>query len=542
MMTTVISPVATVISPVVTVSPAPVNALPSIPLVQPVDLLFTTKSINLYSSSNLKLTLQVKSDGTGSLLLLDTITNLSKDILIPKLKVSDGLNVFELISANTARIIAEGVRAVNAEHVLDTRVVTETIQRQSERDIILSKIVDLVASVDAVNLLYKGVTDSDRLTVTNFASLINSQMSGEIARAIQREDQIALSVNVESVRANLSEANIRSELETLSNRQIADDALVRSSLSVESTRAVAAELVLQTSVTKTNTDLLTEVNRAMSYENLLNSLATCAILKADTEKVRALAAEQVLTDKFLSILSNVDATALNSLAEIVANFSSVDAGHTTRLSNIEKYMKSTFGLESIGPLLLTDMIQLVVSLADSAKYVPDETAPTASPYGWAFNNTLQKQKFNWYMFSQTVDQHDVTFGNLTGLYLRVKMNTITGLQSFPFITVYTKKTATGNAGSWYNSRTTYTIKSSHTVVVGDDVLLYIGNDIPSIFTDSKHSQLEKSFSSNGSPQAVDEILTIAIASDSSAVIGAVDVVIENLVLEIMNVHTNIDFN
>ena len=511
-------------------------------LTQPIDMLFTTKSINLYSSSNLKLTLQVKSDGTGSLLLLDTITNLSKDILIPKLKVSDGLNVFELISANTARIIAEGVRAVNAEHVLDTRVVTETIQRQSERDIILSKIVDLVSSVEAVNLLYKGVTDSDRLTVTNFASLINSQMSGEIARASQREEQLALLINVESTRANLAEANIRSDLETLSNRQIADDALVRSSLSVESTRAVAAELVLQTSVTKTNTDLLTEVNRAMSYENLLNSLATCAILKADTEKVRALAAEQVLTDKFLSILSNVDATALNSLSEIVANFSSVDAGHTTRLSNIEKYMKSTFGLESIGPLLITDMLQLVVSLADSAKYVPDETVPTESPYGWAFNNTLQKQKFNWYMFSQTVDQHDVTFGNLTGLYLRVKMNTITGLQSFPFITVYTKKTATGNAGSWYNSRTTYTIKSSHTVVVGDDVLLYIGNDIPSIFTDSKHSQLEKSFSSNGSPQAVDEILTIAIASDSSAVIGAVDVVIENLVLEIMNVHTNIDFN
>ena len=511
-------------------------------LSQPIDLLYTTKSINLYASSNLKLTLQVKSDGTGSLLLLDTITNLSKDILIPKLKVGDGLTVFELISANTARIIAEGVRAVDAEHVLDTRVVTETNQRRTERDIILSKIADLVASVEAVNLLYKGVTDSDRLAVTNFALLINSQMSGEIARAVQREEQLALSVDVESARANLAEANIRSDLETLSNRQIADDALVQSSVSAESMRAVAAESVLQTSINQVHSDFFSESRRTMMYESFLTALATSADVKADTEKVRALAAEKVLTDKFLSILSNVDATALNSLVEIVANFSSVDAGHTTRLTNIEKYMKSTFGLESIGPLLVTDMMQLVVSLADSAKYVPDETTPTASPYGWAFNNTLQKQKFNWYMFSQTVDQHDVTFGNLTGLYLRVKMNTITGLQSFPFITVYTKKAATGNAGSWYNSRTTYTIKSSHTVVAGDDVLLYIGNDIPSIFTDSKHSQFEKSFSSNGSPQAVDEILTIAIASDSSAAVGAVDLVIENFVLEIMNVHTNIDFN
>jgi hypothetical protein len=502
-------------------------------LAHPIDMLYTTKSINLYSSSNLKLTLQVKSDGTGSLLLLDTVTGLSKDISVPKLKVADGLSVFELISANTARVIAEGVRAVEAEQLLNTQVVEETTVRQSERDIILGKIVDLVTSVDSVNLLYKGVTDIDRLTVTNFALLINSQMSGEIDRATMRENQIAALVEVESSRANLSESNLRASVDSLSNRQIADDALLRSALSVETMRATAAELVLRDNDTLNSASILAETRRAQSYENFLNSLATTAGVKADTEKTRALAAEAVLTTKFLSILSNVDATALNSLSEIVANFSSVDAGHTTRLTNIEKYMKSTFGLESIGPLLLTDMIQLVVSIADSAKYVPDETVPSASPDGWAFNNTLQKQKFNWYMFSQTVDQHDVTFGNLTGLFLRVKMNTITGLQSF---------TITGNAGSWYNSRTTYTIKSDHTVVVGDDVLLYIGTDIPSIFTTSKHSLLEKSFSSNGSPQAADEILCIALGSDSSASIGAVDLVVENLVLEIMNVHTNIDFN
>ena len=62
----------------------------------------------------------------------------------------------------------------------------------------------------------------------------------------------------------------------------------------------------------------------------------------DAEESRATSAEAGLQSQISNVLSNTDATALNSLAEIVAEFQSADstltgavAGHGTRLTSLE---------------------------------------------------------------------------------------------------------------------------------------------------------------------------------------------------------------
>ena len=125
--------------------------------------------------------------------------------------------------------------------------------------------------------------------------------------------------------------------------------------------------------------------------------------------------------------------------------------------------------------------------------------------GWYFKNTTQGQKINWYFYDGVTE--NLTLGNFS-CYAIVTFDSIV---SKPFLAIYTTKTGSGDAGSWYKSRIVAIPIGS--AVVGVKYLMYYGQD-PKVHPELPRLATELSTSTVGTKASNERVYTASLGSDS----------------------------
>lgn len=132
--------------------------------------------------------------------------------------------------------------------------------------------------------------------------------------------------------------------------------------------------------------------------------------------------------------------------------------------------------------------------------------------GWNCVNSTASTKFNLYIFNGA--EETLTLGDLTSIYFKGYINRYTGVQSMPFLQVYTKPTGSGDAGSFYHSRINWVYNADDSIGIGEECIFYGEAEPSSQFTNRKIELTSKTVQGDGAD--TEEILYVVCASDSSA--------------------------
>ena len=235
-----------------------------------------------------------------------------------------------------------------------------------------------------------------------------------------------------------------------------------------------------------------------SYLNLYDSLEK-------KTKHTISASERALV---LPLESEVDGRSMKSLSEQVFALSAVVQSLT-------------------GEIPYTEEKKIAVDSQDAVAIAADGVAPVVNPvdgFGWYFKNTGSPSKINWYFYGQDANNHQ-TLGEVTHLYAVVRLYANVSQQSMPWVAIYTKPQGSGDASGWYHSRRNWVVPSAARAGIspGDTVLLYYGADPVAVQPGLPHVQLELDPSSSNGDDAPDqELLLVALSSDSSAPASGVE--------------------
>jgi hypothetical protein len=303
--------------------------------------------------------------------------------------------------ATSSTLTSEVARATAAEAVNAANIVSETTARTSadaalESDIIglqnqvgtiisgspasLDTLVEIVSAFENADSDLSGVITANggRLTAAenNITALDTDITAEENARGA---GDTALGLRLDSDKTALDTA-----IATETSGRIAGDSDLSAAISAEETDRIAGDASLQSAI-----DALTgSSNDAISSETTARTTAVATETAdriagdsdlqsaIDAEISRATSAESGLQSQISNVLSNTDATALNSLAEIVAEFQNADStltgavsDHGTRLTDLEGRT--------------TDNIPEGIS----NKYYSDDRVKTALSGGLCINDT-----------------------------------------------------------------------------------------------------------------------------------------------------------
>ena len=231
-----------------------------------------------------------------------------------------GVAVAGVQTALDSEVTARGVAVAGVQTALDAEVTAREGAITSLETEIMSLSSDMISRDAAALVEAKGYTDNAISALVDGAPELLNTLK-ELASAIGDDENYFV--------------HIASQIAALS-------AGSTSGLADEIARAQAAEGALGLRIDDVVADILTEKNRAEAAEGNLsddiNAEETRALAAEDglsddiaAEETRAKAAEQALAADITSlntrvdnVLSNVDATALNSLAEIVSAFQAAD--------------------------------------------------------------------------------------------------------------------------------------------------------------------------------------------------------------------------
>ena len=201
-----------------------------------------------------------------------------------------------------------------------------------------------------------------------------------------------------------------------------------------------------------------------------------------------------------------------------------------------------------GDLALSKTVFNVRNVILNAAVVPDESQPMAMPEsvknsvvydGWWFKNkgpgVPAARKINWYLNGPSDNNGIVKYSSMKELGLMLSLPG-TGKLSTPFLTIYTKLKSSGNAGTWYNAKHTYLaygrpeLINSPTTQIQFLFRLSLNDNTPvSKIPGFTNVDLVKDESTSyGTMLGDDEILAIAIGTDSSAAAGRVECVVHRL--------------
>jgi FtsZ-binding cell division protein ZapB len=180
----------------------------------------------------------------------------------------------------------------------------------------------------------------------------------------------------------------------------------------------------------------------------------------------------------------------------------------------------------------TDVLPVVSVYADGEQPSQIPSAIKANPLftgvdGWYYKNSTATKKANWYV------------PNVSSLKVSDIVNltfdaTLFSSASPPFIQFYTQKTATGNAGSWYKARTTYSVEDISKVSTYKDYQFSTlkANDTP-LPGKTQYALTLDTVGTVGTTSPDDLILAIAIGTNSSATQNSVE-----FVLDKVRIHTS----
>jgi len=272
-------------------------------------------------------------------------------------------NLASVSSALAQAIADEVTRSTGIESGIQSALDTEVTARGTAITSLGSDVDGKIASLSgdmvsrdaAVLAEAKGYTDTAISDLIDGAPGILDTLK-ELASAIGGDDNYFVHVAEQIAALSASSGSgLSSEITRATNAEIALGGRVdgvSTDVTTERTRATNAEVALGGRIDGVSTDVTTERTRALSAESGLASditaeetraLAAEAGLDADivAERTRAMAAESGLTSDIASlntrvdnVLSNVDATALNSLAEIVTAFQAADGDINNAITSL----------------------------------------------------------------------------------------------------------------------------------------------------------------------------------------------------------------
>jgi hypothetical protein len=182
--------------------------------------------------------------------------------------------------------------------------------------------------------------------------------------------------------------------------------------------------------------------------------------------------------------------------------------HTTTHSKLDDVAKNT-------SVKHTDQV-LATSMGGMSMY-PDESGPMMDDdgrLGWVFNKSAVSEKINWYFYG--AGNTLTTLQDLKSISCLLSIDTYTNTASKPFLIVYSKATGSGDA-SWYKSRITYQLSDGQIIIPGEEIQAWSGVK-PSKASNRRMVEFN-SVSSVGTALDTEEILTIAIHTDSGSDIG-----------------------
>jgi hypothetical protein len=157
-------------------------------------------------------------------------------------------------------------------------------------------------------------------------------------------------------------------------------------------------------------------------------------------------------------------------------------------------------------------------LAVQADSSPSPTVDADDREGWLFKKVASDaSKFNYYIYGSVGSSHPFTFADLKSVHMCCSVDSWANSASVPIINVYSKPTGSGDSGAFYHSRKDYSIKSTHKIIAGEHINLYVG-DRPELSNDNRSIPLE-TLTSNGTCSGTEEILYIVVGSDSGSLIN-----------------------
>eukprot|EP00732_Lithocolla_globosa_P002878 Lithocolla_globosa_v1_NODE_2039_length_2196_cov_20.511443.p2 type:complete len:327 gc:universal NODE_2039_length_2196_cov_20.511443:119-1099(+) len=233
------------------------------------------------------------------------------------------------------------------------------------------------------------------------------------------------------------------------------------------------------------------------------------------------------------------------LGSLTANFSLLATplpitGSTIDGRKIDDLAKQIFAMsfllnQTFGQITYTSQQSIVVGTPEADAIAADETKPIVNPIpvdnGWYFSNTLASSKINWYFFAQDAN-NTKQLGQITFCYSVFKTYVNLSAQSMPYLSVYTKPLGDGSdAGSWYRSRQTWKLAEANRLTLippNNKCLMYFGYQDPAVETGIPHFLLVKDVGTSVGPQLpTEELLTIALSTDSGAPVNSISFTCNN---------------
>jgi len=144
--------------------------------------------------------------------------------------------------------------------------------------------------------------------------------------------------------------------------------------------------------------------------------------------------------------------------------------------------------------------------------------------GWNLTNSVGGTKFNLYYFDGT--QEIITLGEVLSVYFKAFINVNSGIDSIPFIHIYTKPTGVGDAGPFYHSKIDYLYNNDNTIGIGEECVFYGEAEPKTAFSNRKIQLNDKTVNGDGADS--EEVLFLVVSSNSGATINTLNTTINIL--------------
>jgi hypothetical protein len=240
----------------------------------------------------------------------------------------------------------------------------------------------------------------------------------------------------------------------------------------------------------------------------------------------------------IDLILDGSATNLDQFKEIVTLVNSLDATQAqdilTKTSALTTSINSEISRATTAEASLKKKSEFQIDVLPVASVYADCEQPYQMPNalksnasftgcdGWYFKNSTAGKKVNWYL------------PNVTSLKVSDIINlnfdaTLFNIGSPPFITYYTQKKATGNAGSWYNAKTTYSVWDTTQLSTYKDYQFYTLLEPDTLLPNkTKYALTLDSVGSAGTMGNDDLILAITIGTNSAAAQNSVEFVCDKV--------------
>ena len=240
--------------------------------------------------------------------------NTAYPIEFPVLTTGD-VNVADKMLDNEQKVLTEQVRAQDAEAALQASVDSNRADFEAEDLALSNALSDEVLRSTTRDDLTDANVGAETLNRQNADNVLQGHIDSEVARAQGAESAVSTA---------------------LSNYEIANDAKVNADIAELAAYVSSNDAKLDNHVANYDAYVLSndarsllKLKRMLSQSNADNSQAV-----SDEETAR-IAAIANLQTQINNLIANTDATALNSLAEIVADYQNIDTAVISRLDSIE---------------------------------------------------------------------------------------------------------------------------------------------------------------------------------------------------------------